>query len=113
MTVVGDKRMAVWDDMNPLEMIRVYDKGFHQPPYYDTFGEFQISLRDADVTIPKLEMFEPLRRQAEHFVTCVREERRPLSDGRNGLSVVRVLEAAMESLRHQGRSVRINRPSRR
>lgn len=108
LTVVGDKKMAVWDDMVPLETIRLYDKGFHEPPHYDSFGQFQISVRDADVTIPKVEMFEPLRKEAEHFVTCVRERRRPLSDGHNGVAVVRVLEAAMESLRQDGRSVAIN-----
>ena len=107
LTVVGDKKMAVWDDMTPLETIRLYDKGFHEPPHYDTFGQFQISLREADVTIPKVQMFEPLRRQAEHFVTCIREKKPPLSDGRHAVSVVRVLEAAMESLRDRGRSVSI------
>ncbi len=107
LTVVGDKKMIVWDDIMPLETIRIYDKGLHEPPDYDTFGQFQISLRDADVTIPKVPMFEPLRKQAEHFVNCVHLKERPLSDGRNGLSVVRILEAAMYSLRDHGRPFRI------
>lgn len=105
LTVVGDKKMMVWDDIMPLETIRIYDKGLNGPPDYDTFGQFQISLRDADVTIPKVQMFEPLRKQAEHFVRCVQHRERPLSDGWNGLSVVRTLEAAMQSLREEGRTV--------
>jgi len=109
LTVVGDKKMAVWDDTNPSEVVRVYDKGLLEPAYYDTFGQFQISLRDADVTIPKVQMFEPLLRQANHFVTCVQQKTQPLSDGHHGLSVVRVLEAAMESLRDQGRYAQIKR----
>lgn len=105
LTVVGDKKMMVWDDIMPLETIRVYDKGLNGPPDYDTFGQFQISLRDADVTIPKVQMFEPLRKQAEHFVQCVQQHERPLSDGWNGLSVVRALEGAMQSLREEGRPI--------
>jgi predicted dehydrogenase len=54
LTVVGSQRMVVWDDMQPLEPIRVYDKGVMEEPYYDSFGEFQLRLRDADIVIPKL-----------------------------------------------------------
>ena len=107
-TVVGDKKMAVWDDMTPSEIVRLYDKGVQEPPHYDTFGQFQMSLRDADITIPRVNMFEPLMKQAEHFVSCVREGTRPVSDGRSGLSAVRALEAAVESLQHRGRPVTIN-----
>ncbi len=107
LTVVGNKKMAVWDDMQPLESIRLYDKGLEERPSYDTFGQFQMILRDADITIPRIEMFEPMRRQAEHFVDCIRDGRQPLSDGRNGLSVVRALNAALESMQHQGRPVSI------
>jgi predicted dehydrogenase len=105
LTVVGDKKMALWDDMQPMEPIRIYDKGVAESPYYDSFGQFQLMLRDADITIPKIRMFEPLARQAQHFVECVRTGRRPISDGRNGLAVVRALEAARESLRQQGRTI--------
>ena len=108
LTVVGSEKMALWDDMIPLETIRIYDKGLEEQPYYDTFGQFQMILRDADITIPKVQMFEPLLRQTQHFVECIRDKKTPLADGRNGLAVVRVLEAAMESVRHKGRSVQIN-----
>jgi predicted dehydrogenase len=104
LTVVGDQKMAVWDDLQPLEPVRLYDKGF-QEKRYNTFGEFQMMLRDGDITIPKVKMFEPLMRQAQHFVECVREGRRPLADGGNALGVVRVLEACLESLAQGGRMV--------
>jgi len=108
LTVVGDKKMAVWDDMKPLEMIRLYDKGLDGSPGYDTFGQFQMILRDADITIPRVNMYEPLLKQAEHFIDCLRAGRTPLADGRNGLATVRALEAAVESLRHHGRPVPID-----
>jgi predicted dehydrogenase len=107
LTVVADRKMAVWDDMQPMEPVRLYDKGVQESPYYDSFGQFQLMLRDADITIPKIRMFEPLARQAQHFVECVRTGRRPISDGRNGLAVVRALEAARESLRQHGRAIAV------
>jgi len=81
LVVVGDKKMAVWDDMQPLESIRLYDKGLSEVPYYDSFGQFQLVLRDADILIPKLPASEPLLAQIRHFLECVRQRRRPLTDG--------------------------------
>ena len=105
LTVVGDKQMAVWDDMQPLEPLRFYDKGVSQKRYA-TFGEFQLVLRDGDIAIPKVEMFEPLVRQDQHFLACVRGDAELRhSDGRGGLSVVRVLEAAVRSFHEDGRRI--------
>jgi predicted dehydrogenase len=105
LTVVGDEKMAVWDDMRPLEPIRIYDKGLEQDRYYESFGQFQMTLREADITIPKVDMFEPLAQQAQEFARCVREGSQPISNGLYGVGVVRVLEAAMESLWGHGRQV--------
>lgn len=105
LTVVGDKKMAVWDDMNALEPVRIYDKGLEEKPYYNSFGQFQMILRDADITIPKIKMFEPLRQQAEHFIGCIQNRKTPLSDGRSATGVVQVLEAAMQSLQNQGQPI--------
>ena len=102
LTIVGDHKMAVWDDMNNLEPIRYYDKGV-TADHYSTFGEFQMILRDGAITIPKVRMFEPLMRQDEEFVECVRARRTPAASGEFGLEVVRVVEAAVESMRHRGR----------
>lgn len=103
LTVVGDHKMAVWDDMNNLEPIRYYDKGV-TADHYSSFGEFQLILRDGQITIPKVKMFEPLQRQDAEFIDCVRTRRTPEADARVGLAVVRVMEAAMESLKNHGRA---------
>ena len=91
LTVVGDKKMVFWDDLNAAEPIRLYDKGVIQEPYYTDFGEFQLLPREGDVVSPKIKMMEPLKVQAAHFLECVQERKAPISDGQNGLEVVRVL----------------------
>lgn len=106
-TVVGDKKMLVYNDVASLEKIRVYDKGVEAMPYTDNYGEFQASYRYGDVTIPHLPWSEPLRIECEHFVTCVRTGDTPQSDGTSGLHVVQVLEAAQASLR-EGRPVALD-----
>ena len=97
-TVVGSKKMAVYDDVETLEKIRVYDKGVDAPPHTDTFGEFQLSYRYGDIIIPHLPSTEPLRLECAHFLECIQTGATPLSDGRQGLAVVQVLEAAQASL---------------
>jgi predicted dehydrogenase len=104
LTVVGDLKMAVWDDMNTLEPIRYFDKGV-MPKHYTSFGEFQMVLRDGAITIPKVDMFESLLRQDQEFVDCVRSRRVPVSGARFGEEIVRVLEAARVSLRRGGRNM--------
>lgn len=106
LTIVGDHKMAVWDDMNNLEPIRYYDKGV-TADHYSSFGEFQMILRDGAITIPKVRMFEPLLQQDQAFIEAVRSRRAPAADGEFGLAVVRVLEAAGASLRNDGRFVAV------
>lgn len=103
LTVVGDQKMAVWDDMNNLEPIRYYDKGV-TADHYSSFGEFHMILRDGQITIPKVRLSEPLQRQDAEFIDCVRTRRQPAADGHFGLAVVNVMEAAMVSLRNRGRA---------
>ena len=95
-TIVGSEKMAVFDDMDPSEMIRVYDKGVFNVGY-GSFGE-SLSLRFGDVTIPYIKMVEPLRLECQHFIDCIKNDKQPRSDGMDGLRVVRVLQAAQESL---------------
>jgi predicted dehydrogenase len=102
LTVVGDSKMAVWDDMNNLEPVRYFDKGV-VPDNYSTFGEFHMILRDGAITTPKLKLFEPLRRQDEEFVDCLRSRRKPAASGEFGSEIVRILEAAHDSLTAGGR----------
>ncbi len=105
-TVVGDKAMLTFDDMNLSEPIRVYDKQVvdtpTSAPYVDSFVSFRSIVRDGDVIIPKVSIGEPLRNECQHFLECVESGKTPLADGRNGLAVVRVLEAVQRSLESGG-----------
>lgn len=99
LVVAGDKKMAVWDDIDSLEPIRLYDKGVMQEPYYNSFGQFQFQIRDADVLIPKLKLEEPLKAQDRHFLECIKDRQRSITDGRFARDVVETLEALQQSLR--------------
>ena len=101
-TVVGSRKMLVYDDTAPQEKIRIYDKGVTAQKYYDTFGEFQFSYRYGDIQIPRIEEKEPLFCECEHFVNCIKNGVTPNTDGVNGARVVSVLEAANYSLRRGG-----------
>lgn len=105
-TVVGSKKMVVFDDMDPAEKIRIYDKGYDwqkNAGAYDTF----LTLREGDINIPRVDMVEPLKLECQHFVDCIKNKKRPFTDGENGLSVLKVLRAAQESLELDGIPVKI------
>jgi predicted dehydrogenase len=106
-TIVGSKKMLVYDDTATQEKIRIYDKGVTAQPYYDTFGEFQFSYRYGDIQIPRIEEKEPLRQECDHFVECIRNGETPKTDGLSGLRVVSVLEAASASLKNGGATIAI------
>ncbi len=93
-TIVGDRRMATFDDMDSERKITVYDKGFD--PSAEPYGDYVA--RSGDVWSPQVPPAEPLRLECEHFVACIREGREPISGARNGLAVVRVLEGLQTSL---------------
>jgi predicted dehydrogenase len=93
-TVVGSRRMATFDDMDPERKVTVYDKGFDEKA--DTYGEY--ITRSGDIWSPRVPNDEPLRLECEHFLACVREGRTPISDGASGVRVVRVLEGLQQSL---------------
>ena len=97
-TVVGSKRMAVFDDVNKLETLKIFDKSIDRDGDYAGYGEFQLSIRDGDILIPKIEMTEPLKNQCKHFLECVRERKEPLTNGEEGLKVVEILDRAEKSL---------------
>jgi predicted dehydrogenase len=104
-TFVGTKKMLVYNDIEPTEKIKIYDKRVEAPPYYDTFAEFQYSYHYGDMYAPYIKQVEPLRVECQHFIECIREDKKPVSNGRNGLDVVTVLEAANQSLRNNGATV--------
>ena len=98
LTVVGAKKMVVFDDMEPREKLRIYDKGVDRPPEYRSFGE-SLAIREGDIFIPRIPNVEPLAAELAHFVQVARgEEATPRAGAEDGVSVVRVLEAASRSL---------------
>jgi predicted dehydrogenase len=102
MTIVGDKKMALYNDIEPLEKIKIYEKGVDKPAYTDTFGEFQISYRYGDTFSPRIVEVESLRAECQHFLECVEQGLEPRTGGMNGLKVVKVLTAADHSLHNGG-----------
>jgi predicted dehydrogenase len=106
-TIVGSRRMLVYDDIEPQEKIKIYDKGVEVPPYYDTYAEFHFSYRYGDIHSPRIEDYEPLKKECEHFLMCIQKGMCPLSDGYSGLRVVSILEAANKSLKQNGKAVPI------
>jgi predicted dehydrogenase len=102
MTFVGTRKMIVYDDLQPLEKIRIYDVRVDIPPHYDSFPEFHYSYHYGDCYIPRITQCEPMLRMCGHFVDCIRRHRQPLSSGAEGLDIVRILEACEASLQAQG-----------
>jgi len=103
-TVVGSRRMVVFDDMEASEKVKVYDKGVDRAGEVVSYGD-ALTVRSGDILIPKIPLQEPLRLECLHFVECVRDRRTPLTDGAGGLQVVRVLAAAQASLERGGTPV--------
>lgn len=101
MTIVGSEKMVIYDDTSLIEKIRIFDSGvdFSEPT---TFGEFQLSYRMGDIISPRIESTEPLRLEMEHFIECVRERKKPKTNGYEGLRVVKALEMAERSLVENG-----------
>jgi predicted dehydrogenase len=106
LTVVGSKKMAVFNDISTTEPIRVYDKGILEPGTYVSYGD-SLGIRIGDIWIPRVDMQEPLRLQCLHFLECVEKRKQPLTDGRHGIQVVRVLEKAQQSLKRKGVPIRL------
>ncbi len=105
MTIVGSRRMIVYDDTAPLEKIRVFDARVESPPHYDTFAEFHYAYHYGDQYIPYVKQEEPLKVECQHFVDCIRYNHRPISDGQQALNLVRILEASSRSLELNGARV--------
>jgi predicted dehydrogenase len=105
MTIVGTRRMVVYDDVAPLEKIKIYDARVEIPPHYDTFAEFQYAYHYGDMYVPYVRQEEPLKIECQHFLDCIRDGTSPVSDGEQGRQLVRVLEAASTSLRRGGAAV--------
>lgn len=110
--IVGNKKMLVYDDTEPTEKIRIFDKGvtleknkLPKDEYYSTWEEFKLVYRRGDVEAPSLDDKEPLNVMCRHFIECIKNNRKPQSGGLSGLRVIRVIEAIQKSLKSSGKEV--------
>jgi len=108
MAVIGSKKMAVYDDTEAAERVKVYDHGVESL----SSEELRRSYRAGDIHSPRVAVTEALQLEVRHFIECVRDGTPPRSDGEAGLRVVRVLEAGMRSLRQDGARVAYQEPAR-
>lgn len=106
LTVVGSKKMLVYDDIAEDKVV-VFDKGVEVPPYSVTEDEFRASYRHGDGTSVPVEWVEPLRSECQHFVDCIRTGATPRSSGEVGLKILKVLETAQHSLLNAGAELKI------
>lgn len=100
--VVGSQQRIVFDDTSVEEKLKVFEKGVTSEKEPLTFGEYQLSIRDGDIIIPNVRMSEPLKSQVLHFIECIQQGIQPLTNGKNGLEVVEVLEAMDKSMISKG-----------
>lgn len=105
MTIVGSKRMVVYDDLAPQEKIKIFDARVERPPHYDTFAEFHYAYHYGDIYAPYIKQDEPLKTECQHFLDCIKNGTTPITSGQKGLEVVRILEASSESLKLGGAAV--------
>jgi predicted dehydrogenase len=105
MVFVGSKKMLVFDDNEPLEKIKIYDKRVEAPPHYDDFASFTYSYHYGDMLAPYIQQTEPLKVETAHFLDCVRSGEKSLSSGERGHHVVQILEASSRSLEIGGAEV--------
>lgn len=107
MTIVGTKQMIAYDDLEPLQKIKIYDLRVDTPPHYDTFAEFQYSYHYGDMCAPYIKQEEPLRVECQHFIDCIKDGTSSLTCGEHAWEIVRILEAASRSLADNGSRVKI------
>ena len=108
MTIVGTRRMIVYDDVEPLEKIKIYDARVDRPPHYNTFAEFTYSYHYGDIYVPYVKQEEPLKVECQHFLDCVTTGATPISNGQRGLELVKILEASSKSLKANGAPIYLN-----
>lgn len=109
--ISGDKKMLVWDDLSPDDKIKIYDRGVE---FTSTNGQLKngieellVSYRSGDMYAPKIDNTEALRAEVDYFVRCLEKNEEPFNDGRAGLQVVRLLEAADQSVKNNGRRIKL------
>jgi predicted dehydrogenase len=106
-TLVGTSKMVFFDDLEPAEPVRIFDKGASREPSYQNFGEFKLVTRRGDVVSPAVSATEPLKNQCQHFLDALATRRPPLSDANDGLRVVEIVTAINQSLHQRGAPVNL------
>ncbi len=104
MLIGGDKKMILFNDLETTEKVRIYDKGYTVLPESDR-DQVLVDYRIGDIQIPKIPQTEALANMATDFITCIQENKTPVSNFKNGLEVVRILEAADHSMKNKGKKV--------
>lgn len=105
--IAGSKKMIVWDDNQPSEKVRVYDKGIEVVRTADQVYKLLIQYRSGDMYCPKIDSTEALTVEVNRIVDCLNENDGALADGKSGWTVVRILEAAQESIKQKGKEVKV------
>jgi hypothetical protein len=100
--------MLVYNDVEPIEKIKIYDKRVETPPHYDTFAEFHYSYHYGDMYAPYIKQYEPLRLECQEFLDSIKTGSKPETGGLEGLHIVQILEAASKSLKNNGAMVKID-----
>ena len=108
LTIVGTKRMIVFDDVAMTEKVRIFDRSVNASKDFSTYAEY-LSIRNGDIYLPHIPLQEPLALECAHFIDCILENRTPRSDGIEGLRVVKILEAAQTSMNQGGTPVHLER----
>lgn len=106
--ISGSQRMIVYDDLEPSEKLKIYDKGITVNENSESMYQMLIGYRAGDMWAPRLEVTEALRTEGLHFINCIEKGERPITDGKVGLRVVKILEAATQSMKNQGQLVEMN-----
>ncbi len=105
----GSRKMIVYDDLEPSEKLKVYDKGITVNNHPESVYKMLIGYRTGDMWAPQLDLTEGLRTEIDHFIRCIEQRESPITDGEAGLRIVRILEAATQSMAEQGRPVELSR----
>lgn len=105
--ISGDKKMLVWDDLSSDEKVKIYDKGVLVKNNTDSIHKLLVSYRSGDIHVPKVDNTEALRVEANYFIECIEQNKKPFNDGESGLEVVKILEASDESLKKHGKRIEL------
>ena len=106
-TCVGDKKMAIWDDLDTSETIKIFNKGVTREPFYSDYGEFQLLPHEGEVVSPLVKLIEPLKNQNNDFLDCIENGRNPFTDALFAHKITKIIEAIESSIKNKSRIERV------